>query len=64
MLLHSQAILGRENSTIKRSEWIKTTTVNGLRINEFHRFLKIAKGSVGEVRNQLYLALTLDYIAL
>ena len=30
--------------------------------NEFIRFLKIAKGSVGEVRNQLYIALAVDYI--
>jgi four helix bundle protein len=31
--------------------------------NEFIRFLKIAKGSVGEVRNQLYIALVVNYIA-
>jgi four helix bundle protein len=30
--------------------------------NEFIRFLKIAKGSVGEVRNQLYIALLVCYI--
>jgi four helix bundle protein len=30
--------------------------------NEFIRFLKIAKGSVGEVRNQLYIALDVKYI--
>ena len=30
--------------------------------NEFIRFLKIAKGSAGEVRNQLYIALTVGYI--
>ncbi len=30
--------------------------------NEFIRFLKIAKGSAGEVRNQLYIALSLNYI--
>jgi len=30
--------------------------------NEFVRFLKIAKGSVGEVRNQLYIALVVGYI--
>lgn len=30
--------------------------------NEFIRFLKIAKGSVGEVRNQLYICLAIDYI--
>ncbi|MDP1689361.1 MAG: four helix bundle protein [bacterium] len=30
--------------------------------NEFIRFLKIAKGSTGEVRNQLYIALTVCYI--
>jgi four helix bundle protein len=31
--------------------------------NEFIRFLKIAKGSVGEVRNQLYIALAVNYIS-
>jgi len=30
--------------------------------NEFIRFLKIAKGSVGETRNQLYIALAVKYI--
>lgn len=30
--------------------------------NEFVRFLKIAKGSSGEVRNQLYIALAINYI--
>ncbi|HLD34980.1 hypothetical protein A3H03_01960 [Candidatus Kuenenbacteria bacterium RIFCSPLOWO2_12_FULL_42_13] len=30
--------------------------------NEFIRFLKIFKGSTGEVRNQLYIALTVGYI--
>lgn len=30
--------------------------------NEFIRFLKIAKGSVGETRNQLYIAMTVGYI--
>jgi four helix bundle protein len=30
--------------------------------NEFVRFLKIAKGSAGEVRNQLYIALVVNYI--
>lgn len=30
--------------------------------NEFIRFLKIAKGSIGEVRNQLYIALCVGYI--
>lgn len=30
--------------------------------NEFIRFLKIAKGSVGEVRSQLYIALAVHYI--
>lgn len=30
--------------------------------NEFIRFLKIAKGSVGEVRNQLCIALAVGYI--
>jgi four helix bundle protein len=31
--------------------------------NEFIRFLKIAKGSVGEARNQLYIALIIGYIS-
>jgi len=31
--------------------------------NEFVRYLKIAKGSVGEVRNQLYVALSISYIS-
>ena len=30
--------------------------------NEFVRYLKIAKGSNGEVKNQLYIALTVNYI--
>lgn len=30
--------------------------------NEFIRFLKIAKGSAGEVRNQLHIALAVKYI--
>ena len=30
--------------------------------NEFVRFLKIAKGTSGEVRNQLYIALSVGYI--
>jgi four helix bundle protein len=30
--------------------------------NEFIRFLKIAKGSVGETRNHLYIALGIGYI--
>ncbi len=30
--------------------------------NEFIRFLKIAKGSTGEARNQLYIALAVGYI--
>ena len=30
--------------------------------NEFVRFLKISKGSLGEVRNQLYIALAVNYI--
>lgn len=31
--------------------------------NEFIRFLKIAKGSLGETKNQLYIALMVKYIA-
>lgn len=30
--------------------------------NEFIRFLKMSKGSVGEVRNQLHIALAINYI--
>lgn len=30
--------------------------------NEFVRFLKIAKGSAGEARNQLYIAIAINYI--
>lgn len=30
--------------------------------NEFVRYLRIAKGSVGEVRNQLYIGLEIGYI--
>lgn len=30
--------------------------------NEFIRYLKISKGSIGEVRNQLYIALSVGYI--
>lgn len=30
--------------------------------NEFVRYLKISKGSVGEARNQLYIALAIGYI--
>lgn len=30
--------------------------------NEFVRFLKIAKGSAGEARNQLHIALAVGYI--
>jgi len=30
--------------------------------NEFIRFLKIAKGSIGEVKNQLYIAFAVSYI--
>jgi four helix bundle protein len=31
--------------------------------NEFVRYLRIAKGSVGETRNHLYIALSVDYIS-
>lgn len=31
--------------------------------NEFIRFLKISKGSVGEVRNQLYISLAVECIS-
>ncbi len=31
--------------------------------NEFVRFLKIAKGSAGETRNQLYISLAVAYIS-
>lgn len=31
--------------------------------NEFARFLRMSKGSVGEVRNQLYVAATIGYIS-
>lgn len=31
--------------------------------NEFIRFLKIAKGSAGEVRNQIYISLSVEYIS-
>jgi len=31
--------------------------------NEFIRFLRISKGSTGEVRNQLYIALAIGYIS-
>lgn len=31
--------------------------------NEFVRFLRIAKGSLGEVRSQLYIALAVDYLS-
>lgn len=30
--------------------------------NEFIRFLRISKGSTGELRNQLYISLTIKYI--
>ena len=29
---------------------------------EFARFLRIAKGSTGEVRNRLYIAMTIEYV--
>ena len=32
--------------------------------NELVRYLKISKGSIGEVRNQLHIALTINYITL
>ncbi len=31
--------------------------------NEFVRFMKIAKGSIGEVRNQLYISKAIGYIS-
>ena len=31
--------------------------------NEFMRYLRIAKGSTGEVRNQLYIASTIGYVS-
>lgn|SRR3989338_10902498 len=31
--------------------------------NEFIRFLRMSKGSAGEVRNQLYIGLTIGYIS-
>ena len=31
--------------------------------NEFCRFLRISKGSIGEVRNQLHIALSVGYIS-
>jgi len=31
--------------------------------NEFVRYLKISKGSCGEVRNQLYIALAVEYVS-
>ncbi len=45
---------------------ISSNTVEGFEKNnnnEFVRYLRIAKGSAGEVRNQLYIALAVDYIA-
>lgn len=30
--------------------------------NEFIRYLKISKGSIGETRNHIYIAFTVDYI--
>ncbi len=30
--------------------------------NEFSRYLRISKGSIGEVRNHLYVALSVEYI--
>jgi four helix bundle protein len=44
---------------------VSSNIVEGFEKNnnyEFIRFLKIAKGSIGEVRNQLYIALAVNYI--
>jgi len=44
---------------------VSSNIVEGFEKNnnsEFIRFLKIAKGSAGEVRNQLYIALAVKYI--
>lgn len=45
---------------------VSSNTVEGFEKNnnnEFIRFLKIAKGSIGETRNQLYIALSIGYIS-
>ncbi len=45
---------------------VSSTIVEGFEKNnnnEFVRFLRMAKGSVGEVRNQLYIALSIGYIS-
>jgi len=44
---------------------VSSTIVEGFEKNnnnEFVRFLRMAKGSVGEARNQLYVALAIGYI--
>ncbi len=44
---------------------VSSTIVEGFEKNnnnEFVRFLRMAKGSVGEARNQLYIALAIGYI--
>ncbi|GAB4219416.1 MAG: four helix bundle protein [Candidatus Microgenomates bacterium] len=54
-----------KNQIRKASISISSCIVEGFEKNnnnEFKRFLEIAKGSCGEVRNQLFIALTVGYI--
>ena len=55
-----------EGSQIRRSsKSVSANIVEGFEKNnnnEFIRYLKIAKGSVGEVRNQIYIAFTVKQI--